>query len=168
MDYRPNVDAMLWFAETILPMVQEEVPDVSLYIVGQKPHSRLDALRDNPAINLTGWVQSVKPYLHAADVYIAPLRMGSGTRLKLLEAMASRCAIVATRVAATGLTPEAQKTMIINDSPEMTARAIIHLLHNPRQREQLGTAAFEQVSRHYDWSVLVPGMLTAYKEIGLG
>ena len=168
MDYRPNVDAMLWFAEAILPLVQEEVPDVHVYVVGQKPHARLEPLRDNPAFTLTGWVDSVKPYLRAADVYIAPLRMGSGTRLKLLEAMASKCAIVATKIAATGLVPEAQKTMIINDRPEMTARAIVHLLRNPQVRHQLGEDAFEQVSRHYDWSVLVPGIIAAYKEIGLG
>ncbi|MCA9914882.1 MAG: glycosyltransferase, partial [Anaerolineae bacterium] len=84
MDYRPNVDAMLWFADEILP----QIPDAHLTIVGQKPHPRMQHLPERPNISLTGWVDSVLPYLQAADVYIAPLRMGSGTRLKILEAMA--------------------------------------------------------------------------------
>src|SRR5690606_23656791 len=103
MDYRPNVDAMLWFASDILPQVRSIMPDVRLYVVGQKPHPRLEVLRDHDHIVLTGWVPEVTPYLHAAAVYIAPLRMGSGTRLKILEAMAAGCAIVATTLAAAGL-----------------------------------------------------------------
>ena len=103
MDYRPNVDATLWFTSAILPRIVEHIPDVKLYIVGQKPHARLDALRDHPSIAITGWVPDVLPFLHATDVYVAPLRMGSGTRFKLLEALAAGCAVVATTWAAAGL-----------------------------------------------------------------
>src|SRR5690606_14010977 len=115
MDYRPNIDAMRWFSETILPLVQEAVPDVHLYIVGQKPHKSLESLRDAPHIDLTGWVPNVQPFLQAADVYIAPLRMGSGTRLKLLEAMAAGCAVVATTVAASGLDNTVKRSLILAD-----------------------------------------------------
>src|SRR5690606_35380691 len=79
MDYRPNIDAVLWFSEAIFPLIRQQVPDAHLYIVGQKPHSRLEVLRDNINIELTGWVPKVRPFLHATDVYVAPLRMGSGT-----------------------------------------------------------------------------------------
>lgn len=168
MDYRPNVDAALWFSQEIFPLVRRRIPDSTFYIVGQKPHPRLDSLRNIPGIHLTGWVESTRPYLHAAAVYIAPLRMGSGTRLKLLEAMASGCAIVATSTASAGLQVGVKQAMIIEDTKEAFASAIIALLQNPEQRRQLGENARHFVKQHYDWTVIIPQLLDVYKEIGLG
>ncbi|QPC80803.1 glycosyltransferase [Phototrophicus methaneseepsis] len=164
MDYRPNVDAMMWFSETVLPQLE----DVNLTIVGQKPHPQLQALLDQDNIKLTGWVDSVLPYLHSADVYIAPLRMGSGTRLKILEAMASGCAIVATDLAASGLLGEARAALWIADDPSSFAEAIRTLLADEEKRTTLGKAARIAVQQHYDWRVLIPRLLTVYKELGLG
>lgn len=162
MDYRPNVDAVLWFTEHILPSVQRTIDDVRLYVVGQQPHARLDVLRENDSITLTGWVDSVTPYLYGADVYVAPLRMGSGTRLKLLEAMACKRAIVATTTAAAGLSPEVKSAMCISDDPDSFAQTINTLLHDADQRQKLGETAHQQVRAHYDWSVLIPRLLTVY------
>lgn len=167
MDYRPNVDAVIWFAEQVLPRVCEQI-EAHLYVVGQKPHKRLAPLRDQPSITLTGWVKAVQPYLHAADLYVAPLRMGSGTRLKILEAMASGCAIVATNLAASGLGTEAKNHMCIADEAQAAANDIIQLLQDAQQRTVLGEGARTYVQSHYDWSVLVPRLLQAYKDIGLG
>ncbi len=164
MDYRPNVDAMLWFTDAILP----QVSDAHLTIVGQKPHSRIQHLPDNPRIDLTGRVDRIPPYLHAADVYVAPLRMGSGTRLKILEAMASGCAIVATSVAAAGLNADVKSALVLADNAQDFAEAVQHLLTQPEIRHDMGHRAREQVAAHYDWSVLIPRLLAAYKEIGLG
>lgn len=166
MDYRPNVDAMLWFGQEIFPRVTAQYPEAHLYIVGQKPHTRLDVLRPNQHITLTGWVDSVTPYLHASDVYIAPLRMGSGTRLKLLEAMASECAIVATDIAASGLLPAVKQCLSIANTEEAFANAIIDLLKNTSQ--DIGKEARIQVKQYYDWSVLIPDLLNIYRSIGLG
>lgn len=168
MDYRPNVDAMLWFADHILPAVRKRCTDATLYIVGQKPHERLNSLRARDGIQLSGWVPHVQPYLNAAAVYVAPLRMGSGTRLKILEAMASGCAVVATSVAASGLLPEIRQQMIIADDAPTFAKAILALLNNPEGRRQLGTAARHAIREYYDWSVLLPRLLAAYKDTGLG
>src|SRR5690606_16827232 len=150
------------------PQVRSIMPDVRLYVVGQKPHPRLEVLRDHDHIVLTGWVPEVTPYLHAAAVYIAPLRMGSGTRLKILEAMAAGCAIVATTLAAAGLPDEARRSLMIVDDPQQMAGAIVQLLQNAPQRAEMGAAAQAAVYRHYDWSVLIPDLLRAYQEIGLG
>jgi glycosyltransferase involved in cell wall biosynthesis len=166
MDYRPNVDAMMWFAEHVLPQITAQI-DAHLYIVGQKPHKRLDALRMNPNIEITGWVQAVQPYLGAADVYVAPLRMGSGTRLKILEAMASQCAMVATPTAAAGLLKDAYQHMIIAEDAEKMAQATIDLLQQPEKRVKLGEGAREYIQSHYDWSVLIPRLLNVYRELGL-
>lgn len=168
MNYRPNVDAMLWFAEYVLPHVQDNTPAAHLYIVGNHPHPRLDVLRDNPNIRITGWVNATQPYLNSADLYIAPLRMGSGTRLKLLEAMASGCAIVATTTAAAGLHDDVKRGMIIVDDPVQMADSITTLLNDSEQRARLGAEARELVQQYYDWSVLIPKLLKAYKGIGLG
>jgi glycosyltransferase involved in cell wall biosynthesis len=167
MDYRPNVDAMLWFAEDILPLIRHQLPNIQVDIVGQQPHTRLQRLTEDNRIQLTGRVESVIPYLQAAGVYIAPLRMGSGTRLKLLEAMACGCAIVATSTAAAGLLPEVKASMRIADDPAGFAAQVIDLLQHPEQRDTLGTEAQRQVRAHYDWSVLIPMLLNAYREIGL-
>jgi len=163
MDYRPNVDAMIWFADHILP----QIPDAHLTIVGQKPHPRLQHLPQQKNVTVTGWVESIKPYLHAADVYVAPLRMGSGTRLKILEAMASGCAIVATSLAAAGLSDEAKSTMRIADDESSFANTIVDLLKNPEERQQLGQQACEVAKKYYDWSMLIPQLLNAYREVGL-
>jgi polysaccharide biosynthesis protein PslH len=168
MDYRPNVDAMLWFAAEVLPLVRAAVPTVHLYIVGQKPHTQLERLRAQDHITITGWVPEVTPYLKAATVYIAPLRMGSGTRLKLLEAMATACAAVATSLAAAGLPEDAGDALVLADDAPTMAAAITRLLQHPDQRQSLGNTARQAVQAHYDWSVIIPRLLAAYKDIGLG
>lgn len=168
MDYRPNVDAMWWFGNDILPRITEQLPDAHLTIVGQKPHPRLAPFADRADITITGWVDSVTPYLYASAVYVAPLRMGSGTRLKILEAMASGCAVVATSTAAAGLLDEAKRALVIADSEHDIASAIITLLNNPAERQQRGAQAQQDVKQHYDWSVLIPRLLAAYKDMGLG
>jgi len=168
MDYRPNVDAMQWFTDAILPLVRAEIPDAQLYIVGQRPHARVEMLRDKANVAITGWVSDVRPYLHAAHVYVAPLRMGSGTRLKILEAMSAGCAVVATSFAASGLSTEARSAMLISDKESTFSSAILTLLRDPAKRQSLGTAAQTYVRQHYDWSALIPNLLAAYREIGLG
>lgn len=164
MDYRPNVDAVLWFVQEILPLVQKQIPDARLYVVGQQPHPRIEALRSHPNVEITGWVKDVQPYLRGATVYVAPLRMGSGTRLKLLEAMACHCAVVATNIARSGLKSTANAAMRVADTPTSQAEAIVHLLNNPTERAIIGQAAHHFVRSSYDWSVLIPDLLKLYAE----
>lgn len=163
MDYRPNVDAMLWFTESILPRLN----DVHLTIVGQKPHPRLDHLRDWPNVTITGRVPSVLPYLQHATVYIAPLRMGSGTRLKLLEAMACRAPIVATSIAAAGMNDAVREVIQIADGAAAFAEAVDALLDDPARRSAMVDSAVGRVAEFYDWSALVPRLLDLYRQIGL-
>ncbi len=162
MDYRPNVDAMLWFTEAILP----QLDNVHLTIVGQQPHARLAHLQNLPNVTITGRVESVLPYLHHTAVYIAPLRMGSGTRLKLLEAMACGCAIVATETAASGLSEDARGAMMITENAEAFAQNIHTLLNDQHQRQILGEKAHICVESTYDWSVLITRLLAVYQGMG--
>ncbi|MDZ4769415.1 MAG: glycosyltransferase [Chloroflexota bacterium] len=167
MDYRPNIDAMLWCAEAILPRVLTTHPDAHLYVVGQAVHRQLLPLEQNSRhISFTRWVESVTPFLHGARVFIAPLRMGSGTRLKILEAMAAGCAIVATTTAIAGLDDRVRGALVVADEAAQFADAIQRLLDDPDERARLGAAATAFVSAFYDWSVLAPQLQKIYLAIG--
>lgn len=168
MDYRPNVDAVQWFANDILPDIRARCPDARLYVVGQKPHASLQTLRADDAVEVTGWVDKVQPFLHAAQVYVAPLRMGSGTRLKILEAMASGCAVVATPAAVAGLDAETRAAVIVVEDAAPFAESVTRLLENPAERKALGKKAQAVARKHYDWSALIPGLLAIYRDIGIG
>lgn len=168
MDYRPNVDAVEWFYESIFPLVRERFPQTRLLIVGRNPHRRLASLAADDGVQVTGWVDSVQPYLHRATIYVAPLRMGSGTRLKILQAMAARCAVVSTSIGAAGLNDSVHSALSIADDAEDFAEKIVSLLAEESRRRALGQLAQDRVRRHYDWTALIPQLLRAYREIGLG
>ncbi len=168
MNYRPNVDAVAWFADNALGEIRKAVPEARLFVVGNKPHGRLEGLRQRPDIEVTGYVQDVLPFLHSAAVYVAPLRMGSGTRLKLLQAMAAGCAIVSTTTGAQGLNVTPGQEMLLADDKTSFAQAVIGLLHSPEQRQRLGQAAKKFVCEQYDWKVLLPRLIRVYQEMGLG
>ena len=160
MDYRPNIDAMLWFGLEVFPHIQAEHPDATLGIVGQRPHPRLDPLRHNPAITITGFVDEVMPYIAGAKIFVAPFRVGGGTRLKLLEAMAMRKPIVATSVGAEGYPITAGQEMFLVDEPASMAQTICNLLSDQAKRERLGEAGFQFVKANYSWETLVPQLET--------
>jgi glycosyltransferase involved in cell wall biosynthesis len=165
MDYRPNVDAAIWFAEQILPLIRERVPEAKFFVVGNNPHPRLDMLRERDDVEITGWVPDVNPFLHAATVYVVPMRMGSGTRLKVLQAMAAGKAVVSTRTGAQGLYGSDSDTLRLADTAAGFADAVSGLLQHPDQRHDLGAAGAEYVKANYDWSVIAPKLLRVYDEI---
>ena len=167
MDYRPNVDGIEWFSKRILPRVRQRCPAAELFIVGRNPHRRVQSLAAKDYITVTGRVDSVQPYLHAAALAVAPLRMGSGTRLKILEAMAAGCAVVSTSIGAAGLSDIWQAIAIADDEADF-AQTIVSLLKNERRRQALGMQAIQQVRSCYDWQALTPKLLQAYRTIGLG
>ncbi|HUV88876.1 MAG TPA: glycosyltransferase, partial [Anaerolineae bacterium] len=162
MDFRPNVDAVLWFARHVLPRVRTEVPDVRLFVVGQRPHRRLDVLRRDPAVVLTGWVEDVRPYIAQAAVCVAPLRIGGGTRLKLLEAMAMGRPVVATRLGAEGYPLADGRELLLADTPADFAARVVALLRSPERGAALGRTARAFVQERYDWQVIVPRLEAAY------
>ncbi len=163
MDYRPNVDAMLWFVEQIWPRIREARPQATLAIVGQKPHPRLEPLYHMPGITMTGWVESVQPYLAGASVYIMPFRMGSGTRLKLIEAMAAAKAIVSTPMGAEGFPVIHNEHLMLAATPNEFATAVLTLLTQPPRRQKLGASA-RHFAQQYDWRQVVQRFETVYEQ----
>ncbi len=164
MDYRPNVDAILWFVNKVWPMVQQKRPQTTLAVVGQKPHARLQRLQNQPGITLTGRVERVQPYLAGARLFIMPFRVGSGTRLKLIEAMAAGKAIVSTPVGVEGFPVRHGQEVWLVETAEAFATAVLHLLHHPDNCRQLGQAA-QQFARQYDWRVVIPRFNEVYERL---
>jgi glycosyltransferase involved in cell wall biosynthesis len=162
MDFRPNVDAVLWFTEKVWPLIQAKVPGVHFCVVGQRPHRRLDPLREDRSVTLTGRVEDVRPYIADATVYVVPLRMGGGTRLKLLEAMAMSKPVVATRLGAEGYPITDGRELILADTPAEFAQAVVALVNSPARRTELGQTARSFVERQYDWRVIVPCLEQVY------
>lgn len=166
MDFRPNIDAMTWFVTEILPRIRAEIPLAHIIIVGQKPAPRIQALAQNAGVEITGWVEDTRPFVADAAVYVVPLRMGSGTRLKVLEAMAMGKAIVSTTRGAEGIEYTRHHHLVIADTPEAFARAVIELLHNPARRRELGRNARALVEARYDWRAIIPQFQDVYAQLG--
>jgi len=155
MDYRPNVDAVLWFAREVWPRVIKEKPGAKWVIAGQKPHRRLAILQEEPGITLTGWVETVLPYISQSSVFIMPFRIGSGTRLKLIEAMAAGKAIVSTTVGAEGFDVEHGDQLLLADTPGEFADQVLLLIDNSNERARLGMNA-QSFAQEYDWRKITP------------
>ena len=163
MDFRPNVDAVLWFAQEVLPLIQRKAPEVRFWVVGMNPHSRLATLADDPSVELTGWVEHVRPFIAGAAIYVVPLRIGGGTRLKILQAMAMGEAIVSTGLGCEGFDVVPGQELVIADTPDEFASAVLELLHDPDRRRRLGSAARNFAGSKYDWQIIVPQLEKVYE-----
>ncbi|MGB0384114.1 MAG: glycosyltransferase [Ardenticatenaceae bacterium] len=164
MDFRPNVDGLLWFVDEILPLIESDEA-VTLWTVGQKPHRSLDRLRDHPQVVITGWVDAIEPYLAGADVVVVPLRMGSGTRLKVLQALSMARPLVGTTLGCAGLQLRDGEHLRLADDPSAFAKAISQTLPHPTHAAQMAQRARQHVQTHFDWGVLVPKLEQAFLEI---
>ena len=154
MDWLPNEDAMLFFCRDILPLIRAEEPGVRLTIVGRAPTPAVKKLADDPSVTVTGRVDDVRPYMKDAAVYIVPLRIGGGTRLKIFEAMAMGKAVVSTTVGAEGLPVTSGEHVVLADEPRAFAASVVGLMRNLESRARLEAAARALVVERYDWSAV--------------
>lgn len=152
MDWHPNEDAILYFIERILPAVRHEVPRASLTVVGRNPSRRLRHAAKAAAVQVTGTVDDIRPYVAEATVYVVPLRIGGGTRLKIFEALAMGKAVVSTTVGAEGLPLDDERHFLRADDPAEFSRAVVALLKDPERRKRLGAAGRRLVAERYSWS----------------
>jgi sugar transferase (PEP-CTERM/EpsH1 system associated) len=152
MDWLPNEDAIRYFTEQIMPRIKAKVPDVTLTVVGRNPSpGLLELSRCDPSIKTTGRVEDVRPFMERAAVYVVPLRIGGGTRLKIYEAMAMEKAIVSTTVGAEGLPVRDGSELLLADTPEAFAGAVVQLLTDEDAARQLGARAAATVRSSFGW-----------------
>jgi len=154
MDWLPNEDAMVFFVREVLSLIRAEEPDVTLSIVGRAPTPAVRKLAREPGVHVTGAVDDVRPYVDEAAVYVVPLRIGGGTRLKIFEAMAMGKAVVSTTVGAEGLPVVDGTHMMLADDPRSFARETVALIRDLDRRRQLERAARALVVSKYDWSAV--------------
>lgn len=165
MDWRPNQDAMLWFYEAIWPLVTAKRPNAKLYVVGRKPPEKIIAIgKADPRIVVTGTVDDVRDFTAKGAVYVVPLRIGGGSRLKILEALAMQKAIVSTTIGAEGLTLASGRDLLIADEPASFASHVIALFDDPERRASLGKNGYETVRATYDWKSVARLQLVAWQE----
>jgi glycosyltransferase involved in cell wall biosynthesis len=166
MDYRPNVDAMLWFGAAILPLLRQARPGLRCLVVGKAPDPRLGALAaQQPGLVVTGAVPEVQPYLARAAVYVVPMRMGSGTRLKVLEAMAAGVPVVSTRLGMEGIAANPEEYALLAETPAAFAHAVLRLLDTPALAATLLRRGRALAESHYDWARLTPRLPALYDHL---
>jgi sugar transferase (PEP-CTERM/EpsH1 system associated) len=152
MDWLPNEDGIAWFVYEVLPLIHERMPDVTLTIVGRNPPPviRELAARDQ-RLRVTGSVPDVRPFMESGAVFVVPLRVGGGTRLKIYEALAMERALVSTTIGAEGLPLENGVHAVIADGAARFAGAVVKLLADPQQAAALARTGASYVRENFGW-----------------
>jgi glycosyltransferase involved in cell wall biosynthesis len=165
MDWLPNQDAVQWFTRDILPLVRKAIPQVTLTVVGRNPYpSLIEESRRDPSIIVTGRVEDVRPYVERAALYVVPIRIGGGTRLKIFEAMAMEKAVVSTRIGAEGLPVRHGVDVILADSAGEFAEAVLRMLGNQAGAREMGLTAAGMVRREFGWRAASDAFAVACQE----
>ena len=162
----PNRDAVMWFAHTVWPGLRARHPNLRFYVIGRNPTSDIRELsRKDPRIEITGEVADVAPYLARARIYICPMRMGTGFRGKILQAMASGVPVVSTTLAAEGISAENGSNIILADTPHVMAESIDMLLADADLRRAVARNARDMVVKRFSWQHCVDKLEDVLREI---
>jgi len=164
MDYAPNWDAMTYFLDEIFPLVKKEIPQAKIYIVGNNPP---DALKDRASddVIVTGFVDDVREYAARASLYVVPLRMGGGTRLKILEGLAMRKPLVTTSIGCEGIDVRDGVEVAIADEPNLFAQKVVDLLRDTKKASALGYGGYKLIKTKYDWESVALRMNEAIQDL---
>ena len=160
--YEPNYEAMIWFINNVLPIIQLKIPKINLTITGD--HADLP-LPQSSNIHLTGFVEDIKPLISRSWISIAPLISGGGTRLKILEAMGLGVPVITTSKGAEGLDVTHGENILITDNPHQFAEYVIQLINDPQLRQSIIINAEQLVKNRYDWPVIMPKFLNVIERI---
>ena len=152
LTFRANYDAIAWFVADILPRVQAEVPQATLRVTGSTQGVDIDRLSTCPGVKFTGYLDDIRPAVASSWICAVPLRVGGGTRLKILEAMALGTPVVATSKGAEGLAVTPEQDILIADNPAEFARQTVRLLRDGELRQRLAENGRRLVERSYSWT----------------
>jgi sugar transferase (PEP-CTERM/EpsH1 system associated) len=164
MDYAPNVDAVVYFTHTILPLIRAKVPDVRFVIAGQRPVKKVTALA-NEYVTVTGFIKDLAEAYNAASVVVAPLRFGAGTQNKVLEAMALGVPVVCSNIGFGGLGIKSGEGAIMQTDPAAFAQSVIDLLSSEAMRRQVGEEGARVVRTTFDWDIIAQTLEGYFREI---
>jgi sugar transferase (PEP-CTERM/EpsH1 system associated) len=151
MDYRPNVDAVVWFSDQVLPVIQADIPEASFIICGNRPVRAVRSLAKRKGITVTGRVPDTRPYLDRAQVFVAPLRMARGVQNKVLEALAMGLPCVASFAAWRGTVVPEGEGILAADNPQEFAAHVVRLLRDDELRAEMARRARSVAEGNYQW-----------------
>jgi sugar transferase (PEP-CTERM/EpsH1 system associated) len=164
MDWLPNIDGIAWFGEEVLPLIRQRMPAVRFLVVGRNPAPALVRRLRERGVEFTGTVDDPRPYLAQAALVVVPLRIGGGTRLKILEAWAMGKPVLATTIGAEGLPVTDGENVALADTPDHLAERATTLLSDPQTAERLGTSGRQTAEEQFAWKRVTSRLLQAYEE----
>lgn len=159
LNYKPNIDGIVWFVEKVMPRLLESEPAAKIYIVGRHPTPRVLELAGQAGTDVVGSVSDVREYLRKASVVVAPLLMARGIQNKVLEAMASARVVVCSPSAAEGVDAEADVQLLVADEPSQWVDQLTRVMNDGNLRRQVATAARQRVEQRYDWERTIQPMI---------
>jgi glycosyltransferase involved in cell wall biosynthesis len=166
MAYEPNHDAAMYFARQVLPQIVERKPEMTFLVVGSDPKPELLRLAaDRDDIEVTGFVEDVVPSFREATIFVVPIRFGSGTRLKVLEAFAMGLPVVSTSLGSEGIAYSDGRDIAIADEPARMADIVCRLLDDPERLARMGAEARQTVVQNYDWRVIGRQIRDVYRNL---
>lgn len=165
LSYAPNADALDYFVSRIWPLIRAEIPEARFRIVGRCPSAEVMALTERPGVELVPDVPEILPYFHDADALLVPLRAGSGTRLKILEALASGCPVVTTSLGCEGLEVRNDEHLFIADDPAQFARHAVWVARHPDAVRPLQDSARRLVEEEYTWERIGQQLRDVYQRL---
>jgi len=161
LHWPPNAAGVRWFAHQVFPQVRAEIPDAILTVIGKNPPAGLEG----EGVDITGYVTDPLPYLAETGVFIVPLHAGGGMRVKILDAWSWGLPVVSTTIGAEGIETQPEEDILIADTPQTFARAVIRVLKEKTLAQRLGQNGRQTVMEKYDWRVIYPAWDTIYQAL---
>ena len=165
MKFPPNINAVFYIYKKILPLIRSQISDLKFYIVGRDPPRNIKNLADNDHIIVTGFVDDIRHYILKASVVLAPMKSGSGIKIKILEAMAMGKPVVTNPMGAEAFNKEVKNCLLIGETADEIANHVITLLRNKEKRVDVGKKGREIVMKEYTWDRLAEKYEKVYIEL---
>jgi glycosyltransferase involved in cell wall biosynthesis len=169
MDYPPNADCVFYFANEILPLIREKVPEATFHVVGKNAGPKIRALAERPGVVVTGTVPDLIEYIRRMGIYVCPMRLGSGMKMKIVEALGAGLPVVTTSVGADGMDLlVAGRDFVVADGPAPFAAAVVELLKDEGARRRFGRSGRAAVQKAYTWEANARAWEKIIEEVARG
>jgi sugar transferase (PEP-CTERM/EpsH1 system associated) len=164
MDYAPNIDAVMWFMEYVWPAIKKQWPQAKFCIAGMNPTDKIKKLQDIEDIEVTGFVDDIKPYFDKTNIFVAPFRIARGVQNKILQAFACGLPVIATSMGAEGIRYKAEQDILLADTPEQYIDKIKLLINNKERYLALSNNALNTIDENYSWDSILAPLTTLLKK----